>query len=574
MSVSSRNALYATLVLAYVICTSSCGGGSSTTSSSTTNPPPPNALAVTALATTSSNPLAPLVIKTSGGNTDPVTVNFSNSAGFSVTSSAISVTSGSVTVPVPLYIDPNSKTTASGGVSIVLTQDGKSTAPTNFTIEDLPPQSTYGTQVGQITHAFVIFEQILLGENLDEMQTLNIAMASNSKVAGETGNAAHTLYSSLIPGVNNARNDIDQVMLNNSMVFPWGTLSNGTQIQFDAKQLDFMDRIAALYLVQQFSTTPTVARMRMRTNARHGKRASSKSTTQNTFQTILSAITSGNAVYELTEDLRNSPTSSASTGLAFVDGLQMTAASQGAEQFSSYVGMVSGLAHFTEAVNTQLNLILPTAACLASPGCNSSTYIDQLASDETNAGVNAAAAVAAAMSNIPGILDLQSNAATVVDELLNSVVNIYNLAHSGTLQNISSAALDAVSSSSFGTVANKLGVMNSNVAITNNLGVAASLTGVQLQQCPPTSCTTSFNVTNVADTGGSYQLVIPLDISGASYGTMDVVAFDFATNTGLATETVDLTGLNPNSTVQVPPMSGVCNDTDYGAPDGDDPDCD
>jgi len=568
-----RNALCATLVLTYAICTSSCGGGSSTTTTSTTTPPA-NALAMTSLATTSSNPLAPLVINTSGGNTDPVTVNFSNSAGFSTTSSAISVKAGSITVPVPLYIDPNSKTTASGSVSIVLTQDGKSTAPMSFTIQDLPPLSTYGTQVGQITHAVVIFEQILLGENLDEMQTLNLAMAANSKVAGETGNAANTLYTSLIPGVNNARNDIDQVMLNNSLVFSWGTLSTGTQIQFDATQLDFMDRIAALYLVQQFSTTPTVARMRMHSTARRTRTGKSSSTTQNTFQTILSAITSGNAVYQLTEDLRNSTTSAASTGLAFVDGLQMTAASQGAEQFSSYVGMVSGLAHFTEAVNTQLNLILPTAACLASPGCNSSTYIAQLDSDETNAGVNAAAAVAAAISNIPGILDLQTNAANTVDELLNSVVNIYNLAHSGTLQNISTAALDAVSSSSFNTVANSLGLVTSSVNITNNLGVAASLTGVQLQQCPPSTCTTSFNVTNVADTGGSYQLVIPLDISGASYGTMDVVAFDFATNTGLATETVDLTGLNPNSTVQVPPMSGTCNDTDYGAPDGDDPDCD
>jgi hypothetical protein len=573
MSVSVRNVLCATLVLTYAICFSSCGGGSSSTASNTTAPPP-NPLAITSLATSSSNPLASLVINTTGGNTDPVSVNFSNSAGFSTNASAISVKTGSITVPVPLYIDPNSKTTASGSVSIVLTQDGKSTVPMSFTIQDLPPLSTYGTQVGQITHAVVIFEQILLGENLDEMQTLNIAMAANSKVVGETGNAAHTLYSSLIPGVNNARNDIDQVMLNNSKVFPWGTLSNGTQIQFDAKQLDFMDRIAALYLLQQFSTTPTVARMQKHSISHRPRTGKSSSTTQNTFQTILSAITNGNAVYQLTEDLRNSTTSSSSTGLAFVDGLQMTAASQNADQFSSYVGMVSGLAHFTEAVNTQLNLILPTAACLASPGCNSPAYIAQLSSDETNAGVNAAAAVAAAISNIPGILDLQSNAANTVDELLNSVVNIYNLAHSGTLQNISNAALDAVSTSSFNTVANSLGLVKSSVGITNNLGVASSLTGVQLQQCPPSSCTTSFNITNVADTGGSYQLVIPLDISGASYGTMDVVAFDFTTNTGLATETVDLTGLNPNSTVQVPPMSGACNDTDYGAPDGDDPDCD
>jgi len=572
MSVFVRNALCATLVLSYAICVSSCGGGSSSTSTPPSTPSS-NPLAITSMATTSSNPLAPLVINTSGGNTDPVSVNFSNSGGFSATTSAISMKAGSLTVPVPLYIDPASKTTATGTVSIVLTQDGKSTTPVSFTIQDLPPLSTYGMQVGQITHAFVIFEQLLLGQNLDEMQTLNLAMASNSKVAGETGSAANTLYTSLIPGVNNARNDIDQVMLNNSMVFPWGTLPNGAQIQFDAKQLDFMDRIAALYLVQQFSNTPTVARMRTHSIARRNRRGTSKSTTQNTLQTIVSAITSGNAVYQLTEDLRNSPTSAASTGLALVDGLQMTASSQDAEQFTSYVGMVSGLAHFAEAVSTQLNLILPTATCLAT-ACDSPAYIAQLDSNETNAGVNVAAAVGAAMSNVSGMVDLQANAANTIDELLNSVVNVYNLAHNGTLQSISSAALDAVSNSSFSAVVNKLGVLQSSVAISNNLGVSASLTGVQLQQCPPGTCTTSFNVTNVADTGGSYQLVVPLNISGASYSTMDVVAFDFTTNTGLATETVDLTGLNPNSTVQVPPMSGTCNDSDYGAPDGDDPDCD
>ncbi len=78
----------------------------------------------------------------------------------------------------------------------------------------------------------------------------------------------------------------------------------------------------------------------------------------------------------------------------------------------------------------------------------------------------------------------------------------------------------------------------------------------------------------MADPGGSYDLVIPLNVGGNNYADMEIVAFDIATGTSLSSEAVDLTGLNTSQPVQVPPMSGTCNDSDYGSPDGDDPDCD
>jgi len=76
------------------------------------------------------------------------------------------------------------------------------------------------------------------------------------------------------------------------------------------------------------------------------------------------------------------------------------------------------------------------------------------------------------------------------------------------------------------------------------------------------------------DPGGSYDLVVPLQIPGVDYAHMDIVAFDFDTNTGLASQVVDLTGLDPSHPIQVPPMSGTCNDPDRNSTDGDDPDCD
>jgi hypothetical protein len=239
----------------------SCGGGGPTGGGGTSGGTPSAAIQIVSLGTNSSLPLAPLKITTSGGDTSPVTVTYSNSAGFSASAAAIAVNSGSVTTSVPLYINPATKSTDTGTVSIVLSQNGQSSAPMSFTIQDLPPISTYGTSIGQITHSFMIFENLMLGHSLNEMQAMQQALATDANTVADTQHAAYTLYTTLIPASNKARSEVDQIIGNNNAAFSWGTL-NGKAIQFDSTQLDFMDRVLAAYLLQQFGNAPGVAAVR------------------------------------------------------------------------------------------------------------------------------------------------------------------------------------------------------------------------------------------------------------------------------------------------------------------------
>ena len=513
--------------------------------------------------------LTPLEIKTSGVLTaDPVTATFSDGAGYSVTTPAISVTSGgTLTVPVPLYVAPATHNVASGQVSIVLTQDGQSSAPVSFTIQELPPLSDYGTQLGQISHAFLIYEQLLLARRLDELQVAQLGL--NGSV--DLGAAVSTLYYHLMPSANFARQDVDMVIANNGSVMQWGTLSDGTPLQFDATQLDLMDRLAAVYLLQQFGGSVTVARYAAQSlSYGNGAHAPAAGSSASKIQTMLGLITGHDTIDQLIDDVHSAPDSAASTGLAFLDGLKAFGESAGAEKFVGYVGMVSGLAHFGQAVNSELNFLLPTATCLAT-SCTQDEA-NSLSSGIEEAGRKVATADASAISSVSKISDLLSNIASYTSESLQATVTVYEAATDGSLQGLWDATSSAATSAGYQTMLSKLGVVSGDVTISNILGSAASLPAVELQQC--STCANIFSVIGMADPGGSYDLVIPLNVGGNNYADMEIVAFDIATGTSLSSEAVDLTGLNTSQPVQVPPMSGTCNDPDYGSPDGDDPDCD
>src|SRR5690242_13562298 len=102
-----------------VLLLASCGGGSSSGgggggggSSST--------LQMVSLSATSAQSLTPLTIKISGGNGDPITVSYSSASGFSAGGDVLNQTSNQVTVAVPIYVDPATKTPGAGSVSVSL----------------------------------------------------------------------------------------------------------------------------------------------------------------------------------------------------------------------------------------------------------------------------------------------------------------------------------------------------------------------------------------------------------------------------------------------------------------------
>jgi hypothetical protein len=567
MCVRISTTLFMTVVLAS--CGGGTGGGGTSSSSSPANSPQ-----IVSVGANSSLPLAPLRITTSGGDSNPVTVTYSDSGGFSVSASAIEVSSGSVTTSVPIYVNPKTMNTDTGTVSIVLSQNGRSSQPVSFTIQDLPPISSYGTSLGQITHAFMIFENLMLGHSLNEMQTMQQALANDSNAVAQTQHAAYTLYTTLIPASNKARSEVDQIIANNSATFSWGTV-NENAIQFDAQQLDFTDRVLALYLLQQFGNIPAATSGSARMEAKvSGKRTKTKAATvSNPLQSILDQIQNLDGALGLMDGIRKLGQNAQADAITAADGTSMLAKSLGAEPFEKSVGLAVVWPKLALAISTLLNSITPIAACVGSPmTCDNAT---ELANAVDTNGKNVVLADMSAVAQSSWAAGFLSNGLLSSSESLASSISVYQAIANGDIANLWDAASTAVHNAQFANIiSSSLGVLKGTATISNSAGPAASLTGIQLQQCSGASCNSNFDITGVADQGGSYDLVVPLQVPGVNYASMDIVAFDFDTNTGLSSQVVDLTGLDPSHPIQVPPITGTCNDPDRNSTDGDDPDCD
>ena len=78
----------------------------------------------------------------------------------------------------------------------------------------------------------------------------------------------------------------------------------------------------------------------------------------------------------------------------------------------------------------------------------------------------------------------------------------------------------------------------------------------------------------MADPSGNYDLFVSLQDSATDYTNLSLSAFDPVSGSTITSEIVDLSGLTTSTPLVVPPMQGGCSDSDAGAPDADDPDCD
>jgi uncharacterized protein (TIGR03437 family) len=202
-------------------------------------------LSITSLSSQTPTALTPLYISTKGINPNaPATVQFSNNTGFSVNSQPIRIASdGTVVVAVPLYLDPVNRTTSSGQVSVTVTQGNQSTPASTINVQDLPAVSSYGTQPGQISHAFLVYETMLTARRINELQAYQ-ALPGNTV---DTSQALATLQT-LLKAIIQVRSDVDRVSMNNALVISGGTLPNGLPLQFDSNSLDLMDRMIGLHL--------------------------------------------------------------------------------------------------------------------------------------------------------------------------------------------------------------------------------------------------------------------------------------------------------------------------------------
>jgi hypothetical protein len=131
--------------------------------------------------------------------------------------------------------------------------------------------------------------------------------------------------------------------------------------------------------------------------------------------------------------------------------------------------------------------------------------------------------------------------------------------------NQSNSAMQSLNGNTvFGQLTGTCTISNSQGPILSGLtGVGVGNTGSGINQ-----------FTSIVAPDNSYELVIPLSNSTISYSNMTISAYDPVSGENLDSAIVDLSDLNPNTPVTGPSLSGTCNDTDAGDPDGDDPDCD
>jgi hypothetical protein len=487
-----------------------------------------------------------------------MSVQISDTAGFSVSEKPIRVASdGTVTLGAPIYFSPTTGATSSGVVSVVLVQGGKKSAAASLSIQDLPSLSSYGVSLGQVSHAFVIFEANLAAMRLDELQAAQPVLGSmvDTTAAGAT---VQSLRNDAII----ARNSVDNILLNPAYVEPMGNLPDGSPLQLDQKQLQLMDRLFAAYLTTEFSPNlgakPSKTwQMKGRLRARHSF----------SMTTVLAMMTTFNGTLTLSNYALGNNNETDASAAAMDIGAAVGNGATNNMLANSGLGIGLGFAHMGAAISSLFHTASASAGCLGDPSCTPSEF----SAINSNLNSNAKDIIDAAFQSVLGtnlFSDLQSafNALGFVSQSASAYTNIGNLSQSNAVATADQTdnSVDKLSGQW------SLGSIEGNVAVNSNKGIATA---------QPSLAVCCFGVNNsvttaLADTNGNYAVFLPIGASNTNYSSMNVSVVDIGSDTTLASEIVDLSGLNTTSPVQVPPMSVTCNDTDGGSPDGDDPDCD
>jgi hypothetical protein len=566
-------------------------------------------LATGSISNASPTPMTPVQITTVGLDpSSPVSVQFSNNSGFAVTESAIRVASdGTVTVAVPLYLDPSSGQISPGSVSLVLAQGNQSSAPITVNIQDLPQVSAYGTALGDISHAVLMMEAMVIGQEINQLQAFQFAPRNTV----DTTQAQITL-NNLLNAVIQARSDVDRVSMDNTVVISNGTLPDGTTVQFDRVSLDLMDRISGVFLTQTFgnlilsaqSTSSPAARAALAATGRFARIVSEPG--PNRDRRTLRRLLNPPQAFRVTQrgssssqEVHSQPV--AAPELTFAQAKQLLIAMQTIQATTGF--MAEGTASATAknlsdeiralagGFSTALSLFPKSATnevlgglgtivsdsdiilrCFAADG----EFIAGLATGDQNK-INQAVSDSNAIDRTKiwnTVLDLASIPVAAEYKVLgflgSTEANLINVgldtAEIQNLEAVDATGLAVVNSfptpsSNIQGIAQVMG----NVNVPTNQGIFAPQSGITLSS-------NGDSLSTIADPSGNYQLFLPLQASPFNYASADVTIVDPISQSLLGSALVDLSNLTTSSPLQIPTIQGsACSNADF---DGDDPDCD
>jgi hypothetical protein len=553
-------------------------------------------LSISGVSNSSPLPLTPIQVTTTGLNASaPLTIQFSDSTGYSASETPIRIASdgSTVIVAVPLYISIATQQIGPGTVSLTLSQGNMTTNAVMVNIQDLPPVSSYGVQPGQITHAFLQMEATLVGRRLNEFQAFQVANGNTVDTS-----SAQSDLSSVLTSTIEARSDVDRVTLNNTVAIPAGTLPDGNSIQFDETTLDLMDRIHGIFLtgpfgaiVNQLSTAGVVKKRRMvHVRSRTGRFA---------VRVSISGIASS-AHFSSLNNGRNSHRRSGVPPLNWAGILQamegvnnitdLTEATQKGVNAQGIADAVSAIGTGAGAVNSILvdNFKFGVVATFVSTlNVSAHCWGDVLywAYAEATGDQALAASAVQDMQSIPLSEELRAiqNLALAPFEALQGASTVLNFVENmasyasqdsnGNSEAGNDLQTDLMILTSDGTVAsspsNGLAEIQGVVDLTSNLGIEQPQSSIDLSPGPG-----GETIASMADPNGNYDLLVPLGVSGFDYSSAQLDLVDPISDNALGSELIDLTGATTTAALQVPTMDGTCNDTDINDPDGDDPDCD
>jgi hypothetical protein len=564
-----------------------------------------NAPSLTILGVSNSSPLplTPIQIMTSGLNVAaPIVIQFSDATGYSVTETPIRIASDGSTViaAVPLYVSVSTQQIGPGTVSVVLTQGDTTTSSVTVAIQDLPSVSSYGVQPGQITHAFLVMEAMLIGRRLNLFQAFQVASGNTVDTT-----SAQSHLSALLNATIQARSDVDRVTLDSTVVVPAGTLPDGNSIQFDSTTLDLMDRIHGIFLTGAFGTilgNPSSSGMKKKgINARVRDRRG---------RFTFSGVTPQLDKWQHSSKAYLSPT--------FVRGKVVGHPESGVPplNYASLLGAMEGVNNLTDITKATQTLTNPQniADTVAAIGQGAGA-VNSIIADNTKFGVVAtfvstvnisahcwgdvlywvydeatgdqagAAAAVQDMQSIPLKEELQAvqNLALAPFESLQAVSTVLNFvenvasytspdsAGNSSVNNDYQTQLSIVTSDSSvaSSATQGLAEIEGNVDVTTNLGLEAPESGIDVMPGP-----SGETITTIADPSGYYDILVPLGVAGFDYATSQFTITDPISAITSGSELINLSGASTTLVLQIPTMTGSCNDDDAGAPDADDPDCD
>jgi hypothetical protein len=586
---------------------SSCGSsGGPSSGGPTPTPTPTSNLSLVSISPTSPTALTPITVQLSGFDpTKPFTVAF---GGQSQTPIRVDSSSGAIIIAAPANIDATAGATAAFSTTLSISQNGN-TVSSPIQISDMPQLSDLGVPLGTISRAFLNYQAIVLGQSINAQQAISLLPK-----AGNPNNA--TLLANLktqLLNVIRARNDIDRVLSNNGLSIPVGTGPGGIPLSFDMNSVTMMDRILAQSLLTGTNNGTVLPQVRIVRNSRRRRSTMAEplvagnsvafwnglTTAINTGSGAVSYLTNQQTLNSkdssfLDQYLSNlSAYSSYLTLGATVVGLGLTVASL--PVLAGYAGavatgaIITGFLAGTAAMGNDAYNIYTDVSALVHNEPNASAAklgsdLTSLISDGVTSYLNAegmgglngvSTAVGPAFNSVFTQLYVATadgvalGAAALMESTGNLLVQKALSADSDT----ASSSIQSVSPSDFGLVTGMCTISNSQGPILSGLsGVGAGDIGA----APDV-------LTSIAAPDGTYELVFPLGSPDLTYNAMDIAAFDpvdlydpsINTLTVLGSSSVvDLSGVNPNTPIAGPSFAGVCNDTDAGSPDGDDPDCD